>query len=69
MAIYAVDSTPLPGFVFVASADVLEYFPPNFALSKEQLSTDFLLIAHQSPMEIATQHGVYLLDGEGRFKL
>ncbi|KAL3079074.1 hypothetical protein niasHS_014856 [Heterodera schachtii] len=49
------------GFVFVASADVLEHFPP--AVSVPSFPGDLLLIAHQSLVEVAEGHGVYLLGG------
>jgi hypothetical protein len=59
------------GFVFIASADVLEHLPANFHLpmnASSSIATQLLLVAHDSPLEVATQHGVFVLsasDGDG----
>ncbi|KAF7632336.1 hypothetical protein Mgra_00008261 [Meloidogyne graminicola] len=52
------------GFLFVTSADVLEYFPNNFFISNISKEIDLLLIAHQSTLDIATQHGVFVMNDE-----
>lgn len=64
------------GFVFIAASDVLESF---HLLSSEtflkcltlqcQSPVQCLLVAHESPLDIAEMHGVYVLDDEQRLKL
>ncbi|KAL7076335.1 hypothetical protein ACQ4LE_004301 [Meloidogyne hapla] len=54
------------GFLFITSADVLEYFPNDFYISKE---ISLFLIAHQSNLDVATQHGVYVLKEEKLYKV
>ncbi|CAK5041415.1 unnamed protein product [Meloidogyne enterolobii] len=49
------------GFLFITSADVLEYFPNDFCISNIPKEISLFLIAHQSNLDVATQHGVYVL--------
>jgi hypothetical protein len=66
----ALHSSPVasayPGFVFIASADVLEYFPPPADLQPfADVETDLLLITHNSSLQVAAQHGVFIQDPDG----
>lgn len=55
------------GFVFIASADVLEHFSEKaiFDVVRQNLKTtncdELLLLTHHSQLEVAIQHGVYVL--------
>jgi hypothetical protein len=67
----------MPGFVFIASADVLEFFPSdeifysNSAIKNSiqsffASSIQLLLVGHESSLDVATQHGVFVVgEGEG----
>jgi len=52
--------------LFITSADVLEYFPNDFCISNIPKEISLFLIAHQSNLDVATQHGVYVLKEKGK---
>uniref|UniRef100_A0A915N982 L-fucokinase domain-containing protein n=1 Tax=Meloidogyne javanica TaxID=6303 RepID=A0A915N982_MELJA len=57
------------GFLFITSADVLEYFPNDFCISNIPKEISLFLIAHQSNLDVATQHGVYVLKEKGVYNV
>lgn len=63
LALYSLFPARMPnGGVFLCSSDTIEFFDESNTQLDWTLSDDFVAFAHQSSLQIGTQHGVYVLD-------